>query len=79
MDAQVDRERPVIITAQGLLPYFEQDEVRRMLIAWARLFPGAWLLFDASSGPIRVACLPWAVESRHRHEGCYCHEYRDLV
>jgi O-methyltransferase involved in polyketide biosynthesis len=45
--AQVDRERPVIITAQGLLPYFERDEVHRMLIAWARLFPGAWLLFDA--------------------------------
>jgi O-methyltransferase involved in polyketide biosynthesis len=33
--AQVDRERPVIITAQGLLPYFEQDQVHRMLIAWA--------------------------------------------
>ena len=45
--AQVDRERPVIITAQGLLPYFERDEVHRMLTAWARLLPGAWLLFDA--------------------------------
>ena len=45
--AQVDRERPVIITAQGLLPYFERDEVRRLLTAWARLLPGAWLLFDA--------------------------------
>jgi O-methyltransferase involved in polyketide biosynthesis len=45
--AQVDRERPVIITAQGLLPYFERDEVHRMLTAWARLLPGASLLFDA--------------------------------
>ena len=45
--AQVDRERPVIITAQGLLPYFERDEVHRLLTAWARLLPGAWLLFDA--------------------------------
>jgi O-methyltransferase involved in polyketide biosynthesis len=45
--AQVDRERPVIITAQGLLPYFQRDEVHRMLTAWARLLPGAWLLFDA--------------------------------
>jgi O-methyltransferase involved in polyketide biosynthesis len=45
--AQVDRGRPVIITAQGLLPYFEQGEVHRMLTAWARLLPGAWLLFDA--------------------------------
>jgi SAM-dependent methyltransferase len=33
--AQVDRERPVIITAQGLLPYFERDEVHRLLTAWA--------------------------------------------
>ena len=23
--------------------------------------------------------VPFAVESRHRHDGCYCHEYRDLV
>ena len=45
--AQVDREHPVIITAQGLLPYFERDEVHRLLTAWARLLPGAWLLFDA--------------------------------
>jgi O-methyltransferase involved in polyketide biosynthesis len=45
--ARVDRERPVIITAQGLLPYFERDEVHRLLTAWARLLPGAWLLFDA--------------------------------
>ena len=45
--AQVDRERPVIITAQGLLPYFERDEVHRLLTEWARLLPGAWLLFDA--------------------------------
>jgi O-methyltransferase involved in polyketide biosynthesis len=44
---QVDRERPVIITAQGLLPYFERDEVYRLLNAWAQLLPGAWLLFDA--------------------------------
>jgi O-methyltransferase involved in polyketide biosynthesis len=45
--AQVDRERPVIITAQGLLPYFERDEVHRLFTGWARLLPGAWLLFDA--------------------------------
>lgn len=45
--ALVDRESPVIITAKGLLPYFERDEVHRMLTTWARLLPGAWLLFDA--------------------------------
>jgi O-methyltransferase involved in polyketide biosynthesis len=44
---QVDRERPVIITAQGLLPYFKQAEVHRLFTGWADLLPGAWLLFDA--------------------------------
>jgi hypothetical protein len=52
--AQVDRERPVIITAQGLLPYFERDEVHRLLTAWARLLPGAWLLFDAVTAHLQA-------------------------
>ena len=45
--ARIDRDRPVIITAQGLLPYFERTQVHRLVTAWARLLPGAWLLFDA--------------------------------
>jgi O-methyltransferase involved in polyketide biosynthesis len=53
--AQVDRERPVIITAQGLLPYFEPDEVHRLLTAWGGLLPGAWLLFDAVTAPLQAA------------------------
>jgi O-methyltransferase involved in polyketide biosynthesis len=52
--AQVDRERPVIITAQGLLPYFERDEVHRLLTAWAQMLPGAWLLFDAVTAHLQV-------------------------
>jgi O-methyltransferase involved in polyketide biosynthesis len=52
--AQVDRERPVIITAQGLLPYFERDKVHRMLTTWARLLPGAWLLFDAVTAHLQA-------------------------
>jgi len=44
----------VIITAQGLLPYFERDEVHRMLTAWARLLPGAWLLFDAVTASMQA-------------------------
>jgi len=63
--AQVDRERPVIITAQGLLPYFERDEVHRMLTAWARRLPGAWLLFDA------VTPLMQAVRQRSPLPGGY--------
>jgi O-methyltransferase involved in polyketide biosynthesis len=52
--AHVDRERPVIITAQGLLPYFNRDEVHRLLTAWARLLPGAWLLFDAVTAHLQA-------------------------
>lgn len=53
--AQVDRERPLIITAQGLLPYFEREEVHRVLTAWVRLLPGAWLLFDAVTADLQAA------------------------
>lgn len=52
--AEIDRDRPVIITAQGLLPYFEPAEVHRMLTAWARLLPGAWLLFDAVTAHLQA-------------------------
>ena len=52
--AQVDRERSVIITAQGLLPYFEGDEVHRLFTAWARLLPGAWLLFNAVTAHLQA-------------------------
>lgn len=52
--AQVDRERPVIITAQGLLPYFEPDVVHRLLTTWAQLLPGAWLLFDAVTAQLQA-------------------------
>ena len=44
----------MIITAQGLLPYFERGEVHRMLTAWARLLPGAWLLFDAVTANLQA-------------------------
>jgi O-methyltransferase involved in polyketide biosynthesis len=52
--AHVDRERPVIITAQGLLPYFERDEVHRMLTEWSQRLPGAWLLFDAVTAQLQA-------------------------
>lgn len=44
----------MIITAQGLLPYFERDEVHRLLATWARLLPGAWLLFDAVTAQMQA-------------------------
>lgn len=44
---QVDPQRPVILTAQGLLPYFSRNQVHEMLSTWAQRLPGAWLVFDA--------------------------------
>ncbi len=52
--ARVDEDRSVIITAQGLLPYFERHEVHRLLSAWAQLLPGAWLLFDAVTAQLQA-------------------------
>jgi O-methyltransferase involved in polyketide biosynthesis len=49
----VDRERPVIITAQGLFPYFGAEEVHGMLTAWVSLLPGAWLVFDAVTASLQ--------------------------
>jgi O-methyltransferase involved in polyketide biosynthesis len=45
--ATVDRNRPVIVTAQGLLMYFSRDQVHQMICTWGQLLPGSWLLFDA--------------------------------
>ena len=43
----VDPARGVLITAQGLLMYFEPGDVHRLIAACPRRFPGAALLFDA--------------------------------
>jgi O-methyltransferase involved in polyketide biosynthesis len=42
----VPRGRPVYLTAQGLLMYFEPDEVAGLFRDLAKRFPGAWLAFD---------------------------------
>lgn len=39
-------ETPVLITAQGLLPYFDRDEVHELIAALAERFPGASFVFD---------------------------------
>ena len=41
---------PVLLTAQGLLMYFEPDQVREFLERLAARFPGASLIFDAVPG-----------------------------
>ncbi len=46
MDA-VPAGRELFVTAQGLLMYFEEDDVGRLIGAIARRFPGARLMFDS--------------------------------
>ncbi len=38
---------PIFITAQGLLMYLPEDEVRQLFQDLAKQFPGSWLLFDS--------------------------------
>lgn len=45
--AEVDASRGVLITAQGLLMYFQPAEVDRLVDLCARRFPGGALVFDA--------------------------------
>ena len=44
---EVDPSRGVLVTAQGLLMYFEPPDVHRLIAACADRFPGGALLFDA--------------------------------
>jgi O-methyltransferase involved in polyketide biosynthesis len=44
---EVDASRGVLVTAQGLLMYFEEADVHRLIRALADRFPGEALLFDA--------------------------------
>ncbi|MEM6296251.1 MAG: class I SAM-dependent methyltransferase [Myxococcota bacterium] len=43
----VPEGRPVYITAQGLLMYFEEEQVHRHLVSVSERFPGAGYAFDA--------------------------------
>jgi O-methyltransferase involved in polyketide biosynthesis len=42
----VDPAAPILVTAQGLLPYFPRDQVHELIGGIARRLPGASLLFD---------------------------------
>jgi O-methyltransferase involved in polyketide biosynthesis len=44
---QLDPAAPVLVTAQGLLPYFQRSEVHELVAAIAGRLPGALLVFDA--------------------------------
>jgi O-methyltransferase involved in polyketide biosynthesis len=44
---EVDPARGVFVTAQGLLMYFDEADVRRLIVTLAERFPGVELMFDA--------------------------------
>jgi O-methyltransferase involved in polyketide biosynthesis len=44
---EIDASRGVLVTAQGLLMYFEPPDVHRLIASCAERFPGGALLFDA--------------------------------
>ena len=43
---QLDPAAPVLVTAQGLLPYFQRNEVHELIAAIAGRLPGSLLVFD---------------------------------
>lgn len=43
----LDPAEPILVTAQGLLPYFERDQVHELIGAVAERLPGSGLVFDA--------------------------------
>jgi O-methyltransferase involved in polyketide biosynthesis len=47
---EVDATRGLLITAQGLLMYFDFDDVERLVADCRRRFPGATLVFDTMPG-----------------------------
>jgi O-methyltransferase involved in polyketide biosynthesis len=47
---QVDPAAPVLITAQGLLVYFQRNEVHELIAAIAKRLPGSSFVFDAVPG-----------------------------
>ena len=43
---EVDQSHSVFVTAQGLFMYFEEEDVRRLVVAIIERFPGVELMFD---------------------------------
>lgn len=72
---EVDAARGVFVTAQGLLEYFEEDEVRRLFTTIVERFAGVELMFDtiprwfsnktlkglAKTSHYRTPPMPWGV------------------
>jgi O-methyltransferase involved in polyketide biosynthesis len=43
----LDPTDPILVTAQGLLPYFQRDQVHELIAGIAERLPGSLLVFDA--------------------------------
>jgi O-methyltransferase involved in polyketide biosynthesis len=43
----LDPTDPILVTAQGLLPYFQRDQVHELIAGMAEQLPGSLLVFDA--------------------------------
>lgn len=88
----VDRTRPVIVTAQGLFPYFNRAEVHDLITMIAARLPGATLLFDAvpesmmqarerrsAAGESTMAAWHWALSPAERRDLAALPAIRSLV
>ena len=79
--SEVERGDGVLVTAQGLLMYFQPGQVHELVAACAQRLPGGALLFDAvppwfsarsRGGQLRTAqgyqapAMPWAVDAAER-------------
>jgi O-methyltransferase involved in polyketide biosynthesis len=49
LDVVADMNRPVIFLAEGVFPYFSEDQVKPLITALAERFSGGELVFDAFS------------------------------
>ncbi|HEY7075394.1 MAG TPA: hypothetical protein VH418_08495 [Solirubrobacteraceae bacterium] len=75
---EVDGSRGVLLTAQGLLPYFERDAVHELIARVAKRFSGGTLVFDVmprwlsersttgfpTAGGYRAPPWPWGFDER---------------
>ncbi len=77
---KVDRSLGVMITAQGLLMYFQPDQARGIVVGCARRFPGSWMVFDVvapwfsgrtvsgmrNTAGYQAPPMPWGVDANER-------------
>lgn len=57
---------PVLVTAQGLFPYFRREEVHELIAAVAERLPGSQLVFDVV--PVRMLELVGRMSGRERDQ-----------